>query len=184
MAENSPTTSPDQEAAGIAAALIRARSERGLSQAQLAELAGVSRSAIKGYETGRNMPGARELRALCKALSVSPTVLLYGSEDAFAALVGEKTREPAYNHVEAVWQLHSLAKFLTADEVAAMVKIARAVAVARRGVEAVEASLSAGTAAADLITKPEHAEDREALGRFVEALDQEERDSRDKTAPE
>src|SRR4051812_31321179 len=83
---------PAQDAMSIASELIRARDERGITQAHLAELSGVSRSAIKGYESGRNMPGARELKALCQALAVSPNRLLFGAED---VTFGQERDDPA-----------------------------------------------------------------------------------------
>lgn len=38
-----------------------------------ASASGISRSAIKGYETCRNMPGARELRWLCRTMASRTT---------------------------------------------------------------------------------------------------------------
>lgn len=66
----------------IAAELARARSKAGLSHSDLHRLTGISRSVLFGYENGRTKPGAREIRLLCDALKVSPTRLIYGSDDA------------------------------------------------------------------------------------------------------
>ena len=44
------------------------RSERGLSQAQLAELVGVSRNTIRSIETGQFNPTAKLALVLCIAL--------------------------------------------------------------------------------------------------------------------
>src|SRR5690606_4832477 len=67
----------------FASELIKARTELGLTQSKLAEQSGLSVSAIKAYESGRNLPGARELRELCQALQVSPNKLLFGTEAPF-----------------------------------------------------------------------------------------------------
>lgn len=41
---------------------------------------GISRTTIRGYELGTYKPGAREIRILSKALKVSPTWLILGSD--------------------------------------------------------------------------------------------------------
>lgn len=165
-----PPPDDSKESKSIASALIKARNERGYSQAQLAELTGVSRSAIKGYETGKNMPGSRELKALCLVLGVSPTALLYGSEEAFAARLsgGAST---ALDASLARWQLFALAKILPVEEVAALLQLARAIAVSRHGVDAVSAQLDAGRDTAKALSEPERSETQEELSRMVEALD-------------
>lgn len=143
---NAARTTGD-EGAGIASALIRARNELGLSQAQLAGTSGVSRSAIKGYESGRNMPGARELKALCHVLRVSPTELLYGSEDAFRGRSGSGPGDFGMRDLDisrARWRLHAITSLLAIDEVAALSKLARAIAVARHGVERLDKVVRVG----------------------------------------
>jgi transcriptional regulator with XRE-family HTH domain len=134
------------ESLGIASALVRARAEKGITQADLAEQSGISRSAIKGYETGRNMPGARELRALCKVLRVSPNMLLFGTDQPF------ETGEPAADanpHLRlllgdpedqkrARLRLAMLGDLLTADEMGALLTLAHSLATARHGAEAVQ----------------------------------------------
>lgn len=67
----------------IATELIRARTRAGLSQSQLAERSGLSRNAVMAYESGRNRPGAREIRLLCETLKLTPNRLLFGSEEPF-----------------------------------------------------------------------------------------------------
>ena len=65
--------------------LKKARLASGLTQQAVAAKAKISRSAIVSYELGRVVPGTLELARLAKALSVSPNVLLCGSEDFFGA---------------------------------------------------------------------------------------------------
>lgn len=67
----------------LASTLVRARSALGITQNELHKRTGISREAIKGYESGRNKPGARELKLLCEALHVSPNMLLFGTESPF-----------------------------------------------------------------------------------------------------
>lgn len=67
-----------------------AREARGLSQTALAgrtKMAdstgkGVARTVLVGYESGNFRPGAREIRLICQALSVTPNWLILGAEAA------------------------------------------------------------------------------------------------------
>lgn len=57
--------------------LKEARVERGLSQAQLAELVGVSRNTISSIETGQFSPTAKLALVLCVALDKKFEELFY-----------------------------------------------------------------------------------------------------------
>lgn len=57
--------------------LRAARKERGLSQAQLAEMTGVSRNTISSIETGQFNPTAKLALALCIALDKKFEELFY-----------------------------------------------------------------------------------------------------------
>ena len=57
--------------------LKQARCEKGLSQAQLAELVGVSRNTISSIETGQFSPTAKLERVLCIALDKKFEELFY-----------------------------------------------------------------------------------------------------------
>lgn len=143
-------SSPDQpnENLSIANELIKARTERGFSQAQLAESSGISRSAIKAYETGRNMPGSRELRALCIALKATPNKLLFGTEapafeDSDAAAVEAMLRsDPEETMVRRV-RLALLAALITGDEYRSILQLVQSLAVARHGAERVKQTILA-----------------------------------------
>lgn len=120
-----------------------------MSQAQLAEDSGVSRSAIKGYETGRNMPGARELKLLCRVLKVSPNVLLFGTETPFGDGARIASMSPGLQAMlndpvdakVARLRLTFLGQLLTSDEVASLMNIIQALAVARHGTEVVQQAI-------------------------------------------
>jgi transcriptional regulator with XRE-family HTH domain len=56
--------------------LRRAREERGLSQAQLGEKAGLQAAAISHFENGRRSPSFDNLRALADALNIATDDLL------------------------------------------------------------------------------------------------------------
>ena len=57
--------------------LKEARTEKGLSQAQLAELVGVSRNTISSIETGQFNPTAKLALILCIALAKKFEELFY-----------------------------------------------------------------------------------------------------------
>lgn len=60
--------------------LREARGEKGLSQAQLAELVGVSRNTISSIETGQFNPTAKLALVLCIALDRKYEELFYFEE--------------------------------------------------------------------------------------------------------
>ena len=63
------------------------RMRRGLLQRELAEMAGVTESAVRNYELGLRTPRPRHLEALAKALGVDSAALVdYGLETARDAL--------------------------------------------------------------------------------------------------
>lgn len=140
-------TLPDE--ISFASELIKARGELGLTQAQLAESSGLSVSAIKAYEAGRNMPGTRELRELCQALQVSPNKLLFGTELPFEArsltnlLVDGDTDDKAVSRM----RLALAADLLSSDERQAVFTLVSSIAIARHG----EAKLRETSKTADFL---------------------------------
>jgi transcriptional regulator with XRE-family HTH domain len=72
---------------GIGSRLRAAREAKGHSQTHLADYTkevdparkGIHRTVLVGYEAGHSRPGAREIRILCEALSITPNWLIYGS---------------------------------------------------------------------------------------------------------
>lgn len=57
-----------------------AREMRGMTQAQLAKVAGLDQTVISHVESGNRMPGAENLKAIAKGLVVSADYLLGLSE--------------------------------------------------------------------------------------------------------
>jgi len=60
----------------VAALLRQYRQQRALSQDELAEAAGVSRTTILKLEAGQRQPRPKTLRKLARALRVKPSALL------------------------------------------------------------------------------------------------------------
>lgn len=132
----------------LAPELVHARERLGLTQAQLATLSGVSLAAIKGYETGRTLPGARELRALCQKLEVTPNKLLFGSEAPFLDNTGSDISIFPGIHGSVVYRqrIKHLLHLLTADECASFYSLMSALVLARHG----SGELNAADQGADL----------------------------------
>ena len=141
---------PDQ--LSFASELIKARAEMRLTQAQLAEKSGLSLSAIKSYESGRNMPGTRELRELCQALQISPNKLLFGTELPFEqrTMANLLVDFDTDNHAVVRMRLAMLANMLASDEQLALITLANSIAVARHGEEKVRTSLKDADAMAGM----------------------------------
>lgn len=89
--ESTPAATEGAEAVpedGIGDRIRSARDARGLSQTALATRTkmvdpagkGVARTVLVGYESGNFRPGAREIRLICQALSITPNWLILGDE--------------------------------------------------------------------------------------------------------
>lgn len=132
----------------IASELIKAREDLGLTQSQLAAKSQVSLSALKGYETGRNMPGARELRELCQALQITPNKLLFGTDTPFRK-VGDFAEgiDERSNHVRRE-RIAALVHLLSFEESYAIYRLVHSIAIARHG----DASVRGALEVADLFT--------------------------------
>jgi transcriptional regulator with XRE-family HTH domain len=74
-----PTPSSIEDGIGIR--LKAARETKSMSQIDLHNRTGLSRTVLINYEAGRHKPGTREIRLLCDALEVSPNHLIYGTEE-------------------------------------------------------------------------------------------------------
>jgi len=127
----------------FASELIKGRSDLGLTQNELSSKSGLSLSAIKAYESGRNMPGARELRELCNALQLSPNKLLFGKELPFEprTVMDQMTYGETENEAVARARAMMLFCLLASDEREAIFTLARSLAVARHGVDEVKNAL-------------------------------------------
>lgn len=64
------------EAPSVAAVILSALSERGMTQRQLAEAIGVSPSRISDYVAGRGEPSLKQARLICRCLDISPAAML------------------------------------------------------------------------------------------------------------
>lgn len=68
--------STERDAMNIAETLRRARKSKGLTQRQIAEMAGVSLETYKGWEGGRHAPRSVNIAPLANALDISTDELM------------------------------------------------------------------------------------------------------------
>lgn len=114
--------------------LVRARKAAGWTQNELHQRTGISRDAIKGYESGRNMPGSRELRVLCQALGVSANKVLWGSETFQVAAGPVKGMfDPAKQQASDSIKMLILMGLLTKEERDAIMTLIEPIVVGRKG---------------------------------------------------
>lgn len=157
MASSSATTNDSSdlqaEKQTIGTEIIKARELLGLTQAELAARSNVSLSAIKGYETGRNFPGAREIKQLCQTLRISPNSLIFGHENPFPERAWHQqitTTSPASTEPQRAnnyrVKMQHILPLLSADECAAFYSLAYSLATARHGVKAAHEAFASANA--------------------------------------
>jgi transcriptional regulator with XRE-family HTH domain len=78
--------------------LTRAREQRGLTQAEVARLAGLQAAAIGHFERDRRKPSFANVRSLARALSVSSDFLLGRSESMEGATTAFRGEENLSHH--------------------------------------------------------------------------------------
>ena len=67
--------------ANIGPNIVQVRREKGLSQAKLHELTGISTSTLSSYENSKKIPNVNTLGKIATSLGVSLDRLYYGNED-------------------------------------------------------------------------------------------------------
>lgn len=111
---------------GIAVRIRAARESNGMSQSELHNKTGLSRTVLINYEAGRHKPSARELKLLCDALEVSPNYLIYGTEethsksDSFTDLILSLKGESA---VIATTLIPTIASVLGTDDIRSIINL-------------------------------------------------------------
>lgn len=78
--------------------LLKAREVRGLSQAELAKLAGIQPGAIGHFERDRRKPSFANIRALAKALNVTSDYLLGRAETMQGATTAFRGEDQLTHH--------------------------------------------------------------------------------------
>ena len=79
MATQNPTTEyAKKEATKVASRLHTYRTDKGWSQQELADRAGIDRKTVNRIENGHFSPSMETFFMLCKAMKVTPTQLIVG----------------------------------------------------------------------------------------------------------
>lgn len=135
QADNPEQTGVKKPLDPLAVELVRARKDAGWTQNELHQRTGISRDAIKGYESGRNMPGSRELRVLCEALGVSANRVLWGRDDFQGAAGPVKGifADPAMEQATLALRMFILMGLLTKQEQEAIFTLIEPIIVGRKG---------------------------------------------------
>lgn len=119
----------------VAVELVKARKAAGMTQTELHLKTGISRDTIKGYESGRSMPGTRELRTLCETLGISANRALWGRED-FRETVGPvkgRLMDPDASRMAKAKKLMLMLSMMSNEEVDAIFTLIEPIIVHRHG---------------------------------------------------
>ena len=154
---------------GIGDRIRSARDARGLSQTALAARTkmvdpagkGVARTVLVGYESGNFRPGAREIRLICQALSVTPNWLILGNEVASGQASMELVRRRDWNSAV---RLAMAISILKSHERGAFQSLVLSMAGRQLGDMKLSALLTAGS----MIAQASHPHMKEWLGDSVD----------------
>lgn len=121
----------------VASELVRARKVLGWTQNELHQRTGISRDTLKQYETGRHLPGARELRLLSAALGISPNRLLLGSDEFQPApsLLQGMLSDAEADEAKKMFRFYILYNMLTPTERNAVLTLIEPILTGRQGGE-------------------------------------------------
>ena len=118
---------------GVGAELRKARERSGKTISELHRETGISRTVLQGYEASRFAPGAAELKRVCKALSVSPNLVIFGEETPLQ----EKPLLSAYvgdmSHSMGPTRLALVLHLLSAAELTAILNLVESILISRTG---------------------------------------------------
>jgi transcriptional regulator with XRE-family HTH domain len=118
---------------GVGAELRKARERSGKTISELHRETGISRTVLQGYEASRFAPGAAELKRLCKALKVSPNLVIFGEETPLdekpllSAYVGDMSNSMGPTRLALVLHL------LSAAELTAILNLVESILISRTG---------------------------------------------------
>ena len=84
----------------IAQNIKKLREKRGLNQAQLAEMLGISDKTVSSWEIGRTEPNMGYVQAMCEIFRVNADTLIYGTDESMYHSAGlDYIRLPLYKNI-------------------------------------------------------------------------------------
>lgn len=117
----------------VSAEVRKARERADMTVSDLHRETGISRTVLQGYEAGRFVPGAMELKKLCNVLKVTPNRILFGEEKPLeskpllASFVGDVTKASGTAKLAIVLQV------LSSEELASLLSLVESIVIARVG---------------------------------------------------
>lgn len=115
----------------VSAEVRKARERADMTVSDLHRETGISRTVLQGYEAGRFVPGAMELKKLCSVLKVTPNKILFGEEKPLenkpllASFVGDVTKAAGTAKLAIVLQV------LSSEELSALLSLVESIVIAR-----------------------------------------------------
>lgn len=117
----------------VSAEVRKARERADMTVSDLHRVTGISRTVLQGYEAGRFVPGAMELKKLCNVLKVTPNRILFGEENPLeskpllASFVGDVTKASSTAKLAIVLQA------LSSEELSSLLSLVESIVIARVG---------------------------------------------------
>lgn len=94
---------------------------------------GISRTVLQGYEAGRFVPGALELKRLCQVLKVTPNRIIFGDEKPLeqkpllASFIGDVSKASGTAKLTVALQI------LSSEELSALLSLVESIVISRVG---------------------------------------------------
>ena len=117
----------------VSAEVRKARERADMTVSDLHRETGISRTVLQGYEAGRFVPGAMELKKLCLVLKVTPNRVLFGEEKPLekkpllAEFVGDVTKAMGTSKLAVALQV------LSSEEISALLSLVESIVISRVG---------------------------------------------------
>lgn len=113
----------EEDMTTFAERLREKREEHGLTQGELAELAGITAQWVSKYETGKALPSRQSTRkGLCDALEVTDTWLYSGTGEADKAVAEQKTEEAKQAKLESERIVYSATDRVNIENINLLIK--------------------------------------------------------------
>ncbi len=117
----------------VSAEVRKARERADMTVSDLHRETGISRTVLQGYEAGRFVPGAMELKKLCQVLKVTPNRILFGDEKPLerkpllASFIGDVSKASGTAKLAIALQV------LSSEELSSLLSLVESIVIARVG---------------------------------------------------
>lgn len=117
----------------VSAEIRKARERADMTVTDLHRETGISRTVLQGYEAGRFVPGALELKRICQVLKVTPNRIVFGDErpmeqkPLLEAFIGD------VNRASGTAKLAIALQVLSSAELSALLSLVESIVITRVG---------------------------------------------------